>query len=117
MSDHLDKAPLPDDVLTSLANPEVLNQLSESNQKTLIEGIANSKDKDGGIMGKLFGNKKENAAMNIAFWLCMMLLLFCIMDICGSIKSGVNTYTDLVKNIIPIISLTLGYILGKGESK
>lgn len=115
MSDYIDKAPLSDEVLTSLANPEVLNQLSESNQKVLIEGIEKSKDKDGGLMGKLFGNRKENAAMNIAFWLCIILLLFCFLDIMRMILTGGNAYSDLVKNVIPIISLTIGYILGKAD--
>ena len=56
MSDSLNKTPISEDLLISFANPDVLNKLSESNQKVVIENVLNNKSRDGGLMGKLFGN-------------------------------------------------------------
>ena len=109
MQDALDKTPLPEDTLASLAKPEIITGLSESNQKAVIDSIANSKDKDGGWMGKFFGNKKENAAMNISFTVCILLSLIGI--ICMVLGH------DYWNVILPAITSAVGYMFGVGAKK
>ena len=56
-------------------------------------------------MGRLFGIKPANAAMNIALIICVLLLVI------GLIINQSN-YWD---KIIPIVAATIGYLFGKGK--
>lgn len=66
-------------------------------------------------MGKFFGTKKENAEMNIAFTICAMLIILCMIDVIHAAWSGESTYTELVKGVIPLITASMGYIFGKSN--
>lgn len=103
--------------LCDIAITEEFNGLKPEIQSKIIEELSSNgaSKEDGGIMGKLFGNKKENASMHIAFTLCCILLLLCGIDIVRALMAGETAYTELVKNIVPIITLALGYIFGKGD--
>lgn len=105
--------------LEKLISSDKFDKLSDENQKEVIKSIGNSKEEEhaGGFMGKIFGIKKENAALHIAFWICCILLLFCLLDIIRAFVIGKTAYTDLVKNVLPIISLALGYMLGQNDNK
>lgn len=82
-------------------------KLSDENQSKALDTISHNKVKDGGLMGQLFGTKKENAAMNIAFAMCGLLVIIGIIcAICG------KDYWDV---IIPAITTGMGYIFGKGD--
>lgn len=93
--------------LAALICSEGFNKLSEENQQLAITGITNRNDIEGGIMGKIFGIKKENASMNIAFSICVLLAIIG----CICIKSG----KDYWNVIIPAITTGMGYMFGKGE--
>lgn len=57
-------------------------------------------------MGKLFGNKKENQAMNIAFAICVLLIIV------GLILTALGK--DFWNIILTGIMTTVGYIFGRG---
>lgn len=105
--DSLNTSPIKEDGLSSLADPEVFNGLSEMNQRQIIAGLAHREKNNGGIMGKFFGNKKENAAMNIAFMVCILLIIIGI--IC------MVTGNEQWNLIITGIMTTVGYIFGRGS--
>ena len=94
---------------------EGFSKLSEENQRIFLEGLANSMGKEGGFFGKFFGTKKENASMNIAFVICLLLIILCAIDIIHAVLNDASAYTELTKNVLPVISLSLGFIFGKGE--
>lgn len=107
MDNSLDKTPISENTLASLASPEVFNGLSETNQKIIIEEFNKNKDREGGYMGKLLGHNKENAAMNIALVICVLLAtigLICMF--CGH---------ECWNVIIPAIMTAVGYIFGRGD--
>lgn len=101
--------------ITELITSEGFRDMPENIQEKALNSIENKNQKEGGFMGKLFGTKRENASMNIAFVLCAILLFFCAVDIIHALTVGKAAYTELVKSILPIVTLTLGYIFGKGE--
>lgn len=107
--------PLPDDAISSFFKTGEFGNLSEENKKIVLDKLPDKKNGDGGLLGKFFGNKKENSSMHIAFTICCILLLFCCVDIIHALWIGKSAYTELVKNIIPVVTLALGYIFGKGE--
>ena len=93
------------------------NKLSEANQALIINGISDDKTKAGGLMGKLFGVNREIASMNIAALICFMLILICIVDVLSMIFTDNGLHMELISAIIPVISLSVGFIFGKGENR
>lgn len=103
-----------DEVSVVISTPNYV-QLSENVQNTIITTLHEAKQNEGGLMGKLFGTNKDNASIHIVFVICAILLILCIIDIICAIYQGKSSYTELTKNIIPLISLAIGYLLGKGK--
>lgn len=103
---NLNNNVIPSNSVAAIVGMENFSKLNVETQKVVIDKVSNNTDKDGRFMGKLFGNKKENAAMHIAFILC--LLLFGIGIVCG--MSG----KDYWSAIIPSITTVIGYMFGKG---
>ena len=60
-----------EETIVTLIRTEGFNQLSDENKQMIITTLQDSKDKEkeGGFMGKMFGTRKENASMHIAFFL------------------------------------------------
>lgn len=94
------------DSVAAVVGMENFSKLSEETQKAVIDKVAVNTDRDGGYMGKFLGNKKDNAAMHIAFILCV--LLFGIGIICNLFGK------DYWNAIIPSITTVIGYMFGKG---
>jgi len=93
--------------IASIALDEGFKQLSKSNQEVILNGFSDDKAKDGGFMGKLFGVKKDNASMNIAFCICILLTII------GAFCSWAGK--DYWNVIIPAITTGMGYMFGKGD--
>lgn len=117
MSDRIYEGTHNEMAIVSIANSENFTKLSDDNQVKIIEGINENKAKEGGFMGKLFGTKPENVSMYIAFILCMILLLYCGIDLIGSFFTGRTVNSELWNTVIPVITLALGFIFGKGIEK
>lgn len=99
----------------STINSSTFISLTDENQKAVINQFNKGKEKEGGILGKFFGTKKKNAAMNIAFTICAMLIILCMLDIVRAICNGESSYTELVKGVLPLITASMGYIFGKSN--
>lgn len=95
------------------------NRLNDEQKAMVLSGYndAQIKKKDGGWFGKIFGANTKNASIHIAFVICCVLLVFCGIDLLHSF-CGENTITSEIWTLIfPVVTLALGYIFGKGESK
>lgn len=103
------------DSIISAISSDKFSGLSNDMQKKVLNSIGGNDESDGGIMGRIFGSNKEIASMNIVFVICAILLFLCVVDIIFAIIQQRTAYTELTKNIIPIISLAIGYLLGKGK--
>lgn len=101
--------------IAAVISAKGFSELSENVQMEALNSAKPDKKQDGGWMGKLFGNNKENQAINVVFVICALLLLLCFVDAICSLIQGRGAYTELMGNIIPIISLAIGYLLGKGK--
>lgn len=104
---RLNSSQIPDNYIAELIKNEGFSHLSDETKKIVLDNLPSNRDRDGGLMGKLFGYKKENASMNIAFTICVLLALVGIICmICGH---------ECWNVIIPAIMTAVGYIFGRGE--
>ena len=93
------------------------NKLNDEQKNIILAGFndANSKDKEGGILGRLLGTNTKNASIHIAFIICVVLLAYCGIDLIHSFCPKANLSTEVWEKIFPVVTLALGYIFGKGE--
>ncbi len=82
-----------------------------------IESVTVIKQMESGKMGKLLGTKMPNMAVYSAFLLCCLLLLFAAIDMLLSCCSESSFSLELIKIIIPVITMSLGYMFGKADSQ
>lgn len=111
-----------DDVL----NPNNINGISEKSfnklndeQKNIIltgHNDTNAKEKEGGTLGKFLGTNTKNASIHIAFIISIVLVGDCGIDLLHSFCPKAHVNMDMWERIIPVITLALGYIFGKGEN-
>ena len=108
MSENDKKILILDDKLIQVVSSDQFSELPNETRKFFLDSMgSNENDKEsGGIMGKFFGYKKENAAMNIAFVVCM--LLFIVGIICMAM--GDSQWNIIITGIMT----TMGYIFGRG---
>lgn len=103
---RFNQAPLPNDSISSLFKTGEFGKLSEENKKIALDKLIDTKNGDGGLLGRLFGNKKENQAMNIAFAICVLLVVVgLILTVLGQ-----NFWNIIITGIMT----TVGYIFGRG---
>ena len=104
------------DTITSIIGSETFLSLDSDMQNKIIDTVHNDKEKDGGVMGKLLGTKASNASMHIGFILCVLLIILLGIDFVHSYFVGESINMDLVNTIVPVITLSIGYIFGKGSN-
>lgn len=95
------------------------NKLNDEQKSVVLSKQAelNSKTIDGGWFGKVFGTNTKNSSIHIALVLCVILLLFCGVDMVHSLMNDCPISGDIWNSVLPIITLSLGYIFGKGKSE
>lgn len=95
------------------------NKLNDEQKNTVLTGNneAQNKGKDGGWFGKVLGVNTRNSSIHIAFIICCVLLLFCGIDLIHSFEEDKSITAEIWNLIFPTVTLALGYIFGKGESK
>lgn len=98
---------LKQDSIVELISNENFHELPNDIQKEVLNSMKNTDSKDGGFMGKFFGNKKENAALNIAFTVCLLLVIVGI--IC--MEMGNDQWNIIITGIMTIV----GYIFGRSS--
>ena len=118
MNDRINKSDLTKNSINGISEKS-FNKL-DAEQKTIVltgNNETQNRSKNGGWFGKVFGINTRNSSIHIAFIICCVLLLFCGIDLIHSFL-GDNTLTPEVWNLVfPIITLALGYIFGKGETR
>lgn len=96
---------------------ETLEILNPSAQKNFIDNVL-SRQIEGGFMGKFLGTKMPNMSVYSAFLFCLALLVFVIIDMCFLVCSGKSCLNmDLMKMIIPVFTMSLGYMFGKNDTR
>lgn len=95
------------------------NKLNDELKTIVLNGNNNSRiqDKEAGIFGKFLGSNTKNASIHVALILCIILLTICIFDMSHSFFTGKSITSDIWNLVFPIITLSLGYIFGKGDDK
>ncbi len=106
-----------DSVVIDVISSDGFSSLNKDVQKTALQAMNEGQERNGGLMGKVFGIRKENAAMHIAFLLCVALFLLCAIDVICSMCASGKASTDVLNIVMPVISLTIGFIFGKGSGK
>ena len=104
--------------IPSLVLSKNFKDLDYNIQAKTIESLENINKAhiENGFMTKLLGAKMPNMAVYSAFILCCILLVFIIVIAIFSCKARESFIMDLVKLIIPVITMSLGYMFGKSDS-
>lgn len=108
MATHLNNRGYSDnESIVNLISSDKFVEYSIETQKDVLKKIQNNNFKDGGFMGKIFGNNKDLSSMYVAFAICILLAII-----------GFIINTEYIWNaIIPIIGTTIGYIFGRSRGK
>lgn len=95
------------------------NKLNDEQKTIVLNGNNKSriKDKEAGLLGKLLGSNTKNASIHIALILCVILLVICMVDMGHSFYTNKSITSEIWNLVFPIITLSLGYIFGKGDEK
>lgn len=91
-------------------------KLSPDIQSMAIENVTLIKQMESGKMGRLLGTKMPNMAVYSAFLICCLLLLFSGLDMFISCYLHKEFSLELTKIIIPVITMSLGYMFGKADT-
>ncbi len=105
------------DSITSLLESDSFHLLEPTIQKQIINVINEHTDKTGGVIGRLLGNKPANLAIHVIFILCILLLFLILLDNLYAYRTGRTINMELINIIIPVITLAIGYIIGKGDQR
>lgn len=106
-----------EETIASLLESDSFSNLKPTIQKQIIDYMEQSTNKTGGIMGKLLGNKPANLAIHAILLLCLLLLLLVLVDNLYAYQTGNAINMELINIIIPVITLAIGYIIGKSTNE
>lgn len=107
MANRINRNDLGADTFSGIIISEKFGEYEPEIQKIILEGLESRNQKEGGLMGKIFGTKKDLSAMFVALVICILLLIIGLIVNTDSIWDG----------IFPIFAATIGYIFGKGSGK
>lgn len=100
--------------IAALVESDSFLNLDPRIQKQVIDAVNRDKEKQGGFIGKLLGNKPVNLAIHAVLILCLALLLVVVIDNLHAYRVGESINMDLINIVIPVITLAIGYIFGRG---
>jgi len=101
--------------INNLVESKNFINLSQEVQTKVLKSIGDNTGKEGGFLGKFLGNKISNAALHIALIICILLLIIVIIDMFHSYIVNCDINIELITIILPVITLSLGYIFGAGK--
>ena len=101
------------ETISDFVSPESFVNLDQKIQTQIINSVQDSKKQEAGLLGKFFGTKPVNIAMNIAFIICAILLLFVGIDFVRACIINQSFSIELFEKVLPVITLSLVYIFGK----
>lgn len=115
---------MPDQINNQLSEHNVLNDalgsknflsLTENVQNNLVSAILSSREQDGGQIGKLLGTNVKNATIHAVVIICIVLLIILIFGFYVTYNNNEGLCRTILETIIPVISLSIGYMFGKGD--
>ena len=102
--------------IPALVGSKGFSKLDANIQKNLIDSVTTLKQIESGKMGKLLGTKMPNMAVYSAFLLCRYLLIFAGFAMFISCICCEPFNLELIKIIIPVFTMSLGYMFGKADN-
>ena len=103
--------------LSGLVDSKKFSNLDPDIQKNLIEKVTTFKQIESGKMAYFLGTKMPNMSIYSAFIICCILLLLTGIDLFISKICCKNLDLELIKIIIPVITMSLGYMFGNSNHK
>lgn len=97
--------------LSDVVGQQNFSKLNPNIQELIIQAAKDIKQKDGGWLGQVLGTHPTNASLHIGLILSSLLILLIIVDTYGK-----SLNLELVKIILPVITLYLGYIFGRNSN-
>ena len=98
---------------TLIVDDETLLKLGPEQQSKVI-AVSDDNRQKAGLMGKLIGSDKKNAAINSAMLLCILLIVLFILSVILKMFTGVDYTTVILDFVMSFLTLAIGYIFGKG---
>ena len=107
---------IPSDSINGISEKS-FNKLNDEQKQLVLIGNNDiqTKNTESDILGQFFGSNTKNASIHIAFLICIVSLIFCGIDLIHSFASNQPITSEIWDLIFPVITLSLGYIFGKGE--
>lgn len=98
---------------------ESFTSLNDEQKNIVLNGnnLIHEKEKDSGSIGKLLGANPKNAAIHFAFIVCAIILVFCFIDLIQSFCPERKITSEVWDALVPIITLALGYVFGRGSDE
>lgn len=105
--------------LIGIANEKIFVKLDKDIQKNIINNLAeaDAAKRDAGAFGQILGTNTKNVVIHAGLLICIILVIVLIMDCLHAYCADQGINMDLVNVIIPVITLYLGYIFGKGPAQ
>lgn len=96
-----------------------IDKLNDEQLQTVIDSVTDAERYkiESGKFGEWLGANTKNASIHIALIICVILLLFCGLDLLRSFCPEQVINSEMWNLIFPVVTLALGYIFGKGENK
>ena len=99
--------------LTTIIQSDNFVNLAPQTQTSIIEA---DKGKGAGFVGKFLGVNTQNAAIHFAFIICLLLFALILITMIYAWVTNETMNVELIGAFLSPISLSLGYIFGKGTS-
>lgn len=102
--------------LTTIIQSDNFVNLAPQTQTSIIEAVHDDKGKGAGFVGKFLGVNTQNAAIHFAFIICLLLFALILITMIYAWVTNGTMNVELIGTFLSPISLSLGYIFGKGTS-
>lgn len=115
--DKINKGAIENDSINGIPG-KYIDRLNDEQLQMVLDGnnSAEREKRNAGKFGEWLGSNTKNASIHIALIICITLMVFCAIDLIHSFCPEQSLTSEIWQLIFPVITLSLGYIFGKGES-
>lgn len=119
MGNHINQDFNTTNKLSGIIKTKNFSVLDKEMQRSIINNIVESEEKKhgAGFLGKFLGTNVQNAVIHVGFLICAALILIMAIDCVVACAKNRDINIELLKMIIPVITLYLGYIFGKNSKQ
>ena len=100
--------------MIALIRSDAFTRLPPAVQAQLIRSVEQSGRQSGGVLGRLLGTRPGNLAIHAVLVLCAGLLLLVFLDHIHAYRTRTTVNLELLNLVVPVITLSIGYIIGRG---